>query len=68
MNKALPAYTIKNSLTYFLLSSIWGYVTILLAWLFQASVGEWCNGSTAAFGAVDPGSSPGSLACFLSEL
>ncbi len=29
---------------------------------FRRQLGEWCNGSTAVFGTVDPGSNPGSPA------
>jgi hypothetical protein len=32
----------------------------LKVWQFE---GEWCKGSTAVFGTVDPGSNPGSPAC-----
>ncbi len=53
---------------------IWGYkreagpalsnaivIDLSLCYNFR-DLGEWCNGSTAAFGAVNPGSSPGSPA------
>ena len=40
-------------------ASVINYVVSAMLQYFMLAFGPWCNGSTADFGSVDPGSSPG---------